>query len=89
MTENVGGRNRGDRLRRRIPEANHAAPIDEENAVGDVGDDPRGVRALLDCAVEPSAIDREGDPARDVLGESEVVRAVRLAGLSSRKGQRS
>ena len=89
MTENVGGRNRGDRLRRRIPEANHAAPIDEQNAVGDVGDDPRGVRALLDCAVEPSAIDREGDPAGDVLGESEVVRAVRLAGLSSRKGQRS
>ena len=89
VAENVGGRNRGDRLRRRIPEANHAAPIDEENAVGDVGDDPRGIRALLDCAVEPSAIDREGDPAGDVLGESEVVRAVRLAGLSSRKGQRS
>ena len=64
-------------------------PIDEEDAVGDMCHDPGGVGALLDLAVEPAAIDREGDPRREILGEREIVRAVGLAGLSSCKGQRS
>ena len=89
MAEDVAGLNRGDRFGRRVPQAHDAAPVDEENAVGDVSHDPRRVGPLLDRAVEPPAIDGERDPAGEVLGESEVVGAVRLAGLRSCEGQRS
>ena len=89
VAEDLGRRQRRDRLSGRVPEPHDAAPVDEQDPVGDVGDDPRRVRPFLDRAVEPPAIDRERDPAGEILGEREVVRAVRLAGLRARERERS
>ncbi len=78
-----------DRLHRRVPEADDSAPVDEEDAVGHVRKHVRGVRALLHLLVQPCVVHGEADEEREMLGEAEIVGAVRPAVLPGDEGDRA
>ena len=71
------------RLRGGVPEPDDPAPVEEEDAVADVLEHAGGVRAFLDLAVKARAVDREPDPAGEVLDESQVVGAVRRGAIAA------
>ena len=81
--DDIPGADGGDPLRRRVPEPDDAAPVQEEDPIGDVSENARCVRPLLDLRVQPSAIDGERDPPGDVFHEREVVRSIGLAAAGS------
>ena len=76
--DDVSGADRSDPLGGGVPKTDGAAAIEEQDAVGDVGENTCRVGALLDLRIQPRPIDSERDPPGDVLYERKVVSAVRL-----------
>jgi len=73
----------GDRLCGRIPVPHQSVAIEKHDAVGDVGERSRGVRAPLGHAEEPRVVDEHAGPARKLERQREVgfgVRRMRLPG---------
>ena len=56
------GRNAGDRLSGWIPELNRSLRVDEEDAVGDVAEDPGSLPSLLGFPIQPVALFSQTDP---------------------------
>ena len=81
VADDVGGGDERDRLGRRVPQPDDADAVEQQDAVGDVLEHPGRVRALLDLAVEPRPVEREGEPCGEVLGERDVLGRVHRPAL--------
>ena len=55
--------------------------VEQQDAVGDVLEHPGRVGALLDLAVEPRAVEREGEPCGEILGKRDVLGRVHRPAL--------
>src|SRR5207237_4448666 len=82
--DRLGGREAGDVCRRRVPEPNDAALIDEENAVRDVLDDDGCTRPLFGSSVQKSVVNRDSGTASELLRELKIVFAVAESGCGHR-----
>ena len=79
VADDVAGGDERDRLGGGVPEPHDADAVEQQDAVGDVLEHPGRVGALLDLAVEPRPVEREGEPGGEVLGERDVLGRVRRA----------
>ena len=70
--EHVVGGEPGDPLRRRIPEPDAAAAVDERDAVADRGEHAGSLRARLGLPVQPRVLDRARGAARELLREDQL-----------------
>ena len=71
----------GDRRRGRVPEPDHAVPVDEDDAVADGLERARRPAPPLHLGVQPRVVDRRGGVPRQLLREGGVLFSVHPAGL--------
>ena len=81
VADDVGSGDERDRLGRRVPQPHDAETVEQQDSVGDVLEHPGRVRALFYLAVEPRAVEREGEPCGEVLGKRDVLGRVHRPAL--------
>ena len=83
------GGDTGDRCRRRVPETDHPGPVDEEDALADMGEHLVRIRASLDLDVQARVVDRERDHPRKRAAPRKIGAFVRSNALAGQERERS
>ena len=78
----------GDRGRRRVPEADDAGPVGQENALAHMGEHLVRVRAGLDLCVQAGVVDRDRDHPGNGAAPGEIGALVQTGALAGHECER-
>jgi hypothetical protein len=86
-----GGFNRdtGDRRRSGVPEADESAPVEQEDALADMGEHLVCIGTRLDLGMQARLVDRQRDHPRNRPRPGKIIRHVRRGVLTGHERERS